>query len=109
MTAIPEAIASPTSQPFRSVDRIRYSESGPSWSATKKPRPKPTENACMSASPIEQAACSFPLAVGHVCPRMFHDQCVALGTAAGAKAPQYAAVAEVEDLSSAAARDQLHI
>ena len=37
MAAIPAAIASPTTKPFRSVERIKYSESGPSWSATKKP------------------------------------------------------------------------
>jgi hypothetical protein len=40
MTAIPAAIARPTPQPFLSVERIRYSDSGPSWSATKKPSPE---------------------------------------------------------------------
>src|SRR5947209_10715639 len=39
-------MASPTAHPPRSVERIRNSDIGPSWSATKNPRPKPTTSEC---------------------------------------------------------------
>src|SRR3954466_3576577 len=39
-------MASPTAQPPRNVERIRNSDIGPSWRATKKPRPKPTISEC---------------------------------------------------------------
>src|SRR4051812_2135206 len=43
---MPAPIATPTAQPPRNVERIRNSDIGPSWSATKKPRPKPTISEC---------------------------------------------------------------
>src|SRR5215218_6107292 len=42
ITATPAPIASPIGTPLRSVERIANSDSGPSWAATKNPRPKPT-------------------------------------------------------------------
>src|ERR1017187_737788 len=38
---MPAPIASPTCQPLRSVDLMRNRDIGPSWRATKNPRPKP--------------------------------------------------------------------
>src|SRR3954467_9728050 len=43
---MPAPIARPTAQPPRSVERIRNSDIGPNWSATKKPSPKPTISEC---------------------------------------------------------------
>src|SRR4051794_29475160 len=46
---MPAAIASPTARPLRSVERTSSSDIGPTWSATKKPRPNPTATAPTSA------------------------------------------------------------
>src|SRR4051794_2783610 len=40
-------MARPTRQPPRSVERTRNSDIGPSWRATKNPRPNPTNRACI--------------------------------------------------------------
>ena len=48
-SAMPAPIESPTVQPPRSVERTRKSDIGPSCSATRKPSPRPTVKACMTA------------------------------------------------------------
>jgi hypothetical protein len=45
-TAIPAPMARPTRQPARSVDRMRKSDIGPSWRATRKPSPNPISAEC---------------------------------------------------------------
>src|SRR4051812_11169618 len=46
---MPAPMASPTRRPERSVERISSSDMGPTWRATKKPRPKPTRAECTRA------------------------------------------------------------
>src|SRR3954469_12659174 len=55
---MPAPMASPTRRPERSVERISSSDIGPSWRATKKPRPKPTRTECTRAVSQARAAAS---------------------------------------------------
>src|SRR5580700_1684621 len=55
MEAMPAPIDSPTLHPLRRADLMRNSDIGPSWRATKNPRPKPT-----MAAFIDRTLCVWP-------------------------------------------------
>src|SRR6185369_7753363 len=83
-------MASPTAQPRRRVERIRKSDIGPSWSATKKPSPNPTRTTCttpryptpkLTNAPATSRAAALALAHALARAPAAHGHCRALAAA----------------------------
>src|SRR3954454_12729962 len=89
---MPAPIASPTAQPRRSVERMRNSDIGPSWSATRNPSPNPTTPECTRSW-------SQPARLGSIAQLVRDD----LVRAFGPVAQQRPRVARVDDLLDAEA------
>src|SRR3954465_13480627 len=89
---MPAPIASPTVQPRRSGERLRNSDIGPSWSATKNPSPNPTTPECTRSW-------SQPARLGSIAQLVRED----LVRAFGPVARQRPRVARVDDLLDAEA------